>query len=70
MRLSFPNPSRSFDATTNRARLWGYDNAIEVSFLVEEGVLVCQKKKGPWLRSTQTFGDFNLRLEYLVYKNG
>ena len=39
MRLSFPNPSRSFDATTNRVRFWGYDNAIEVSFLVEEDVL-------------------------------
>jgi len=39
MRLSFPNPSRSFDATKKQVRFWGYDNAIEVSFLVEEGAL-------------------------------
>lgn len=37
---------------------------------VRHGELVCLKKRGPWLRSTQTFGDFNLRLEYLVNKNG
>jgi 3-keto-disaccharide hydrolase len=37
---------------------------------VQHGELVCLKKKGPWLRSKQTFGDFNLRLEYLVNKNG
>ena len=39
MRLSFPNPSRSFDATRTRVRFWGYDNAIEVSFLVEKDAL-------------------------------
>jgi polysaccharide deacetylase 2 family uncharacterized protein YibQ len=39
MRLSFPNPSRSFDATRNRVQFWGYDNAIEVSFVVEEDAL-------------------------------
>ena len=39
MKLSFPNPSRSFDATSNRVRFWGYDNAIEVSFLVEGDAL-------------------------------
>lgn len=39
MRLSFPNPSRSFDATRNRVRFWGYDSAMEVTFLVEEDVL-------------------------------
>ena len=39
MKLSFPNPSRSFDATSNRVRFWGYDNSIEVSFLVEGGAL-------------------------------
>lgn len=35
MRLSFPNPSRSFDATRNRILFWGYDSAIEISFFVE-----------------------------------
>lgn len=34
MTLSFPNLSRSFDATRNRVRFWGYDRAIEISFFV------------------------------------
>ena len=39
MRLSFPNPSRSFDASRNRVRFWGYDQALEISFLLEEDAL-------------------------------
>jgi len=39
MRLTFPNPSRSFDATRNRVQFWGYDNAFEISFLLEEDAL-------------------------------
>ena len=39
MRLSFPNPCRSFDATRNRVCFWGYDRAIEVSFFVEVDAL-------------------------------
>jgi hypothetical protein len=39
MKLSFPNPSRSFDATGNRVRFWGYDSAMEVSFFVEADAL-------------------------------
>jgi len=35
MKLTFPNPSRSFDENSNRVRFWGYDRAIEVSFFVE-----------------------------------
>ncbi|MGB5202124.1 MAG: DUF1488 domain-containing protein [Sedimenticolaceae bacterium] len=35
MKLDFPNPSRSFDESSNRVRFWGYDRAIEVSFFVE-----------------------------------
>jgi len=38
MQLIFPNPSRSFDATRNCVRFWGYDATIEVSFFVEPGV--------------------------------
>lgn len=37
---------------------------------VENGELVCLKKPGPWLRSNETYGDFNLRLEYQVNRNG
>ncbi len=41
MTLSFPNPSRSFDAVKNRISFWGYDSVIEVSFFV--GVDALQK---------------------------
>ena len=39
MKLSFPNPSRSFDATRNCVQFWGYDSAIEISFFVEADAL-------------------------------
>jgi len=38
--LNFPNLSRSFDATKNRVRFWGYDRAIEISFFVETDALL------------------------------
>ena len=34
MRLSFPNPSRCFDASHRRVCFWGYDRTIEISFFV------------------------------------
>jgi hypothetical protein len=37
---------------------------------VDEGVLVCTGKPGPWLRSKSQYGDFNLRLEYLLKPGG
>ena len=40
MKLSFPNPSRSYDAAKRRIRFWGYDRAIEVSFFVETDALL------------------------------
>ena len=39
MTLSFPNQARSFDATKNRVRFWGYDSAIEISFFVDAAAL-------------------------------
>jgi hypothetical protein len=39
MKLNFPNPSCSFDATKNRVEFWGYDSTIEVSFFVEVDAL-------------------------------
>ena len=39
MALTFPNPSRSFDATRDAVRFWGYDSAIECSFFVTRGAL-------------------------------
>lgn len=37
---------------------------------VEDGLLVCSGKKGPWLRSTAEYGDFDLRLEYRLSTGG
>jgi Protein of unknown function (DUF1488) len=39
MALSFPNPSRSYDATRRAVRFWGHDTAIESSFFVTESAL-------------------------------
>ena len=39
MALGFPNPSRSYDADRHRVRFWGYDNAMEVSFFLEDAAL-------------------------------
>jgi hypothetical protein len=39
MALSFPNVSRSWDATRRAVRFWGYDGALEFSFFVEESAL-------------------------------
>jgi len=48
MRLSFPNPSRSFDASRSCVLFWGYDSAIEVSFFVEVNALkqLCPEMSG------------------------
>jgi hypothetical protein len=39
MALSFPNNSRSYDATRRAVRFWGYDSAMETSFFVTEEAL-------------------------------
>ena len=39
MALSFPNPSRSYDATRRAVRFWGHDSAMEASFFVAEDAL-------------------------------
>lgn len=48
MKLNFPNPCRSFDASGNRVRFWGYDSSIEVSFFVETAALqrLCPEMDG------------------------
>lgn len=37
---------------------------------VDGDAIVCTGKPGPWLRSREKFGDFNLRLEYKVKAGG
>jgi hypothetical protein len=40
MALIFPNPSRSYDGARHGVWFWGYDNAREITFLVDERVLM------------------------------
>ncbi|WP_454754642.1 DUF1488 domain-containing protein [Cupriavidus necator] len=40
MALSFPNPSRSYDGTRHGGWFLGYDNAREITFFVEDRVLM------------------------------
>ncbi|CAG9184901.1 hypothetical protein LMG23992_05365 [Cupriavidus laharis] len=40
MALSFPNPCRTYDETKHGVWFWGYDNAREITFLVEDHVLM------------------------------
>ena len=39
MALSFPNRSRSYDATRCAVRFWGHDSVIECAFLMTEEAL-------------------------------
>ena len=48
----------------------GEGGAIESCWSVQEGLLVCSGQKGPWLRSTAEYGDFNFRLEYRLSTGG
>lgn len=48
----------------------GEGGPTESCWSVEDGLLVCSGKKGPWLRSSAEYADFNLRLEYRVSTGG
>lgn len=48
----------------------GGGQPAEKCWKVEDGTIVCTGEKGPWLRSTEQFGDFNLRLEYKLKPGG
>lgn len=39
MALSFPNPCRSYDAMRRVVRFWGYESAMEKSFIVDADML-------------------------------
>ena len=39
MALTFPNHSRTYDATRRAVRFWGHDSAMEASFFVTEDAL-------------------------------
>lgn len=44
--------------------------AAESCWSVQDGLLVCSGQKGPWLRSVEEFGDFDLRLDYRLSTGG
>ena len=66
MALSFPNRSRSYDATRRAVRFWGYDSAMEASFYVTEDAL---KRVQPDMRLDDAglLGAFDSNRE-LIYK--
>lgn len=48
----------------------GADKEASACWLVDGGDLVCTGKPGPWLRTVEQFGDFELRLEYKLKEGG
>jgi len=57
----------------NGQDLTGWEGAgqdASACWKVEDGLLMCTGEKGPWLRSNEQFGDFNLRLEYKLKPAG
>jgi len=75
MTLSFPNQSRSYDATRRAVRFWGHDSAMEAPFFVNEGAL---KRIQPGMRIDEAgllkAFDLNRNLIYAtaakVYRRG
>jgi hypothetical protein len=48
----------------------GGGQPAEKCWKVDAGQIVCTGEKGPWLRSQEQFGDFNLRLAYKLKAGG
>jgi hypothetical protein len=48
----------------------GGGGAADKCWVVQDGELHCTGKPGPWLKSFDQFGDFNLRLEFQVSAGG
>jgi hypothetical protein len=66
MALTFPNRSRSYDATRHAVRFWGYDSAMEASFYVTEDALKRVQPDMP-LDEAGLLGAFDSNRE-LIYK--
>jgi hypothetical protein len=47
MTITFPNQSRSYDATRRAVRFWGHDSAMEATFFMTEDAL---KRVQPGMR--------------------
>ena len=48
----------------------GADRDASLCWSVEDSLLMCNGKPGPWLRSAAKYDDFNLRLEYKTRPGG
>lgn len=48
----------------------GAEEPAEKCWTVKDGLLLCTGEKGPWLRSAEEYGDFNLRFDYQVSEGG
>ena len=75
MKLSFPNPSHSFEASKNRVLFWGYDNTIEISFFVELDALkrLCPVMGSVEMEFLQAFDSARTRIYEVadkIYENG
>jgi hypothetical protein len=70
MSLSFPNPSRSFDASKCRVCFWGYDRTIEVSFFVEADALkrLCPEMTGAETGFLKAFDAVRNRIQEVADK--
>jgi Protein of unknown function (DUF1488) len=73
--LNFPNPSRIYDTSRHCVCFWGYDNAREIAFLVDDAMLTKMNPEMPSDESSllATFDrhrDRILGLARSVYKGG
>lgn len=59
-----------FDGQTLDGWESGEATPLEACWKVEDGQIICTGDKGPWLRSKEEYGDFNLRLDYQVSPGG
>lgn len=59
-----------FDGKTFAGWESGEAAPLEACWIVENGQIICTGAKGPWLRSKEEYGDFNLRFDYQVSPGG
>jgi len=74
-RVAFPNQSRSYDPTLRAVRFWGYDRAMESSFLVTSDALRrmdpnLQIDEASVLRAFDRHRELILRAAAKVYARG
>ncbi|PLQ00479.1 DUF1488 family protein [Cupriavidus pauculus] len=66
MALSFPNPSRSYDASRHCVCFWGYDNTREVAFQVSENVLMHFDEESPSPGEADFLASFDRHRDQIV----